>query len=185
MDLTATVAFAHVERGEALLKAGDVDGARKAHHRAVELVTRALGHDQNVLAWRNTHDQAMLLEAAIDSQSNAHDEALHLARAALETLEPRARNGTNTDPFILLQRARLQAGIELAALGRGDEARQQWQAILDGVANSPDVSRPMLVYVLVAAHQKLGHDDVAKALADHLKDLSRASADQPPTASRL
>jgi hypothetical protein len=41
----------------------------------------------------------------------------------------------------------------------------------------------LLLNVLVAAHQKLGHDDMAKALADHLKELSRPSADQPPTAS--
>jgi tetratricopeptide (TPR) repeat protein len=184
MDLTATVAYAHVQRGEALLDAGDLDSARNAQHRAVDLLTIALAHDGNVVTWRNWRDQATLLQAAIDSRTNAHAEALHLVQSVQASLQSRPAGGSFTDATILLQRSRLQAGIEFAALGRDDEARAQWNDIIASVPPAPQASSPLLVSVLAAAHRRLGHEEDAETLTKYLADLSRESADAPPIASR-
>ena len=173
MDLAATVAKVHVERGEALLAAGDRVAARTAQRRAMELLSSALTHDPTVAAWVNCRDRATLLEAAIDERSGAHAEALRLDRAVQTTLEAKAGLGINTDPFLTLETARLQAGDALAALGFDGDARQQWSRLLTSIKANGDVSSPQLIAVLVAANRRLGNEVAANSLANHMVDLSR------------
>jgi hypothetical protein len=101
-------------------------------------------------------------------------EALRLDQETLRSLEARAGPGSNTEPFWLLERSRLQVGNDLAALGRAQEARDEWDAILHSLSGPMESYEPKLLVVLEAADRRLGRLADAEAIAQRLANLSRS-----------
>jgi tetratricopeptide (TPR) repeat protein len=176
MDLTAAVAFVHVDRGEALLALGRVAAARAAQQRADELLAVALGHDAAVALWRNYRDSAALLAGAIAAASGQPAQAVRIDQAVLRRLDTEPGPAVNTEPFWLLQRSRLQTGNDLAALGRAQDAREAWAAVLTSLSGPIEGYEPKLLAVLAAAEGRLGRTADSQVVARRLRDLSRPDA---------
>jgi eukaryotic-like serine/threonine-protein kinase len=174
MDLTAVVAMAQVELGEALLATKQVNSARIAQQRADTLLGAALAHDNTVTLWRNYRDRVTLLEAAIAAKSNELDRALQVDQSVLGSLEQHKDGiAANTEPFWLLQRSRLQTGDDLAALGRVQDARDEWDAIVQSLSGPLDRYEPKLLVVLAAAELRVGRRVDAAVVTKRLTSLSR------------
>jgi hypothetical protein len=172
MDLTAVVAIAEVDFGEVLLAENQVAPARTAQRRGAALIAAALAHDDTVTLWHNYRDRAVLLEAALASQSGEHRHALQLDQEILQRLETSADIRPNTEPFSLLQRFRLKTGDDLSALGRRDEAREQWSTIVHSLPGPIETYDPELLVVLSAADVRLGRAEAAQDIAKRLRILS-------------
>jgi tetratricopeptide (TPR) repeat protein len=172
MDLSAVTADAQVDLGEALLADGKLEAARSADSRALDLITVALSHDGNVAHWRGYRDQAVLLEAAIAARSGEKNEALAIDQKLLFELQGARADDANTDTFWLLERARLQTGDDLAALGRFQEALEQWNAVARSLPASIDTYEPRLLMVLKAVDFRLGRAPDAEIIARRLRDLA-------------
>jgi tetratricopeptide (TPR) repeat protein len=169
MDLRAVVAMAHVDLGELLLAAGQVDPARTEQMRARNLLDAS--RDQGVALWRNYSDRATLLEAAIDAQVGHQLESLALDQAMLGRLESTKGIRVNTEPFWLLQRSRVQTGDDLAALGRTGEAHAEWTMVVKNLSGPLQEYEPRLLVVLGTADRRLGELTEANAVARHLEGL--------------
>jgi tetratricopeptide (TPR) repeat protein len=173
MDLTTLTAIVQIDLGEVLLGAGRVDSARTARQRADALLAAALAHDESVATWRNYRDRETLLEAAIAERSGQSAEALRLDQELLGRLESGKPAATNSDTFWLTERARLQTGDDLAALGRARDAREQWDSIVSSLSNSAETYEPRLLVLLEAADHRLGRAADALVIARRLEELSR------------
>jgi tetratricopeptide (TPR) repeat protein len=171
MDLASLVASAHVNSGESLLTAGSIRSAEIEQQRADTLLKMALAHDDTVALWRGCRDRADLLEAAIAAARGERERALQLDQALLARLNKTAADKPNTDPFSLLQRSRLQTGDSFAALGRAQEAREQWSAVVGGLSGPVENYEPRLLEVLAAAETRLGRTADAHAVTQRLQDL--------------
>ena len=164
MDLTSLVAIALVDRGEALLASGALGEARTVQKRAAGLLATALAHDKTVAQWANYRDRAAMLEAAIAARGGDWEAALKLDQSTLSGIESRGGPGTNTEPQYLLEKAHLQLGDDLVALGRGSEGRQQWEAISHALVAPVNTYEPALLIVLKGAELRLGHQAAAQAI---------------------
>jgi tetratricopeptide (TPR) repeat protein len=171
MKTVGVAAIAQVALGEALLAQGQVDAARAAQQRANALLVTALSHDDTVAIWRNHRDEASMLEAKISATEGQAAEALRLDQTVLKRLSGSPQPSANTQPFWLLQRSRLQTGDDFAALGRSQEAREQWVAIVSSLSGPVENYEPRLLEVLAAAEMRLGRTADAQAVAERLKNL--------------
>ncbi len=172
MDLAAVVAIGQIDLGESLLAAGQPDAALAAYQKADALLTAALAHDASVALWRDYRDRAALLRAEILSAGGHRSEALQIDQEVLGRLETQ-RAIPNTEPFWLLERFRLQVGDDLAALGRPQDARPQWSAVVDNLPAPAEKYQPELLKLLSSAELRLGRTVEAQAVAKRLKQLSR------------
>jgi tetratricopeptide (TPR) repeat protein len=173
MDLTSAVAIAEVERGEALLVAEQVNDAQSAQQRAAALLDTALAHDGTVALWRSYKDRGVLLEAAIAGQMGEHSQALGLDQDVLHRLDTERAPDSNTDHILLLERCRLQTGIELSLLGRADDARKEWAAVVQSLSGPLEKYEPKLLVFLEAAQMRLGQRAAAEVVAKRLRDMSK------------
>jgi tetratricopeptide (TPR) repeat protein len=185
MDLTGVVAAGHVDLGEALLDLGRVEAARTEQARAHSLLTSARSRDHTVALWRNYNDQATLLETAIDARLGLHSEALALDESMLSRLNVSKGSEVNTEPFLLLQRCRLQTGDELIALGRGEEARAEWTAIVRSLSGPLGGFEPQLLIVLEKTDKRLGQFEEASAVARHMESLVLPAKQDQPSSPRV
>jgi tetratricopeptide (TPR) repeat protein len=177
MDLTAySAAIAELELGETLLAARRFAEAGEHQQRAAALVATALAHDATVMEWQGYQARARLLEAALAARRGDRTSALHLDSATLAKLAAEPLVGVNTDPRWLLDRARLQTGDDLAALGRTADARAQWTAAADDLNGPLDRYEPQLLVVLAGADKRLGRIAAARATARRLATLLPATA---------
>ncbi|HEY2480672.1 MAG TPA: hypothetical protein VGI30_00560, partial [Caulobacteraceae bacterium] len=120
--------------------------------------------------------RARLLEAALAARRGDRASALRLDAATVAKLAAEPLVGVNTDPRWLLDRARLQTGDDLAALGRTAEARAQWTAAADDLNGPLDRYEPQLLVVLAGAAKRLGRIAAARAAARRLATLLPATA---------
>ncbi len=176
MNTMAAAAIAQVALGEVLLAQGQADGARAAQRRASTLLVTVLSHDANVALWRDHRDEASLLEAKIYAEEGQVAEALKLDQAVLTRLSATAEPSANTQPFWLLQSARLQTGGDLAALGRPQDAKTQWMAVVNSLSGPLDRYEPRLLKLLAAAQTRLGRTTEAQAVTTRLQNLFRPIA---------
>jgi tetratricopeptide (TPR) repeat protein len=177
MDLTAfSAAIAELELGETLLAARRFAEAGDHQQRAAALVATALAHDATVMEWKGYQARARLLEAALAARRGDRTSALHLDSATLAKLAAEPLMGVNTDPRWLLDRARLQTGDDLAALGRTADARAQWTAAADDLNGPLDRYEPQLLVVLADADKRLGRIAAARATVRRLATLLPATA---------
>jgi tetratricopeptide (TPR) repeat protein len=174
MDLTSVVAIAHVDFGEALLAGSHIDAARNAQRRADTLLAAALAHDDTVARWREYRDRANLLQAAIAARSGEISQALQIDQTVLSRLHSSASPASNTESFWILQVSRLQAGDDLAALGRAQDARATWDAIVNSLPDPVTSYDPKLLIVLEAADTRLLRREDAQNIAKYLANLSAA-----------
>lgn len=182
MDLTSVVAIAQVDFGEALLARSQIDAAQTAQQRADALLTTALAHDATVALWLEYRDRANLLRSAIAAQRGDNSQALQIDQSVLSRLQASAASAaSNTDSFWILQKARLHLGDDLAALGRAQDARVQWRAIVGSLPSAVSAYEPKLLVVLEAANSRLGRDEDARAISQYLAGLSQAPAHPQPT----
>jgi tetratricopeptide (TPR) repeat protein len=174
MDLAGMVAAVQIDLGEALLAAGRVDAARAAEQRSGAMIATALKHDDTVQLWRNYRDQAALLEAAVATRSGQTAEALRSDQAVLGRLQN--EKGVDSSPFRLWlrERARLQTGDDLAALGRPQEANDEWTAVVQSLSQPIEVYEPDVLLILKAADERLGRSQQASAIAARLAALTRS-----------
>lgn len=173
MDLTSLVGIVQIDLGEGLLAAGRVDAATAAQQRGSALIATALGHDDTVQTWRYYREHAALLEAAIAARSGRLGPALRSAQAVLGRL--RGEKGVDSSPegTLLIERARLQTGEDLAALGRPQEARDEWTAIVQSLARPDEIEQPDLLMILRTADEHLGRSQDASIIAARLAALTR------------
>jgi eukaryotic-like serine/threonine-protein kinase len=176
MDLTSVVAIAQVDLGEALLAAKQVAAARSAQQRADTLLAAVLAHDATVTRWRNYRGQADLLHAAIAAVSGNIALALQLDQTVLSPLERAPTLEPNTESFWILQKARLQTGDDLAALGRAQEAHVEWLAIVASLPKTIAAYEPKLLAVLEAANNRLERREDARTISRYLAGLSSPPA---------
>jgi tetratricopeptide (TPR) repeat protein len=172
MDLTAVVGVTQIEFGEALLASEQVDAARGTQQRGASLIDKVLAHDGTVALWRSYRNRAVLLEATIASQMGEHAKALVLDQDLLRRMGTEANTAANTDGFWLLERCRLQTGDDLFALGRLENARGNWEAIVQSLSEPLDKYEPKLLVILEAADVRLGHQAAADVIAQRLRDMS-------------
>lgn len=116
---------------------------RHEARRAADLIDTALKHDSDAASWQGYRDRAILLEAAIAGRIGDHAQALRLDQDVLHRLQAHVDTASNTEPFWLLQRCRLQTGDELAELGRLTDAREDWGAIANSLSGPVESYEPM------------------------------------------
>jgi tetratricopeptide (TPR) repeat protein len=179
MDMTAVAAIAHVALGEVLLSQGHADAAQIESRRAKVLLTRALAHDGGVADWRHYSDESTMLEASILVSSGNAMEALRLDESVFASLKTSPSPAPNTQAFWLLQRARIQAGDDLSAMGRPDDARQQWSGVADSLGGPIDTYEPRLLETLAEAQMRLGMSEKAQTVIDRLHRLFRSAPENP------
>ncbi|MGC2657980.1 MAG: hypothetical protein WA324_08375, partial [Bryobacteraceae bacterium] len=171
MDLHASVAIAQVDFAEALLNTNEVELADKAQRRASELLKIALSHDSTVTLWQEYNVEASQLQAAIAYSERDYARALQLDRLVLDALDVKVATQSNTQPFWLLLRSRLQTGDDLAALGRVEEAKTQWNAVVEGLAGPIEIFEPKLLVILRAAKLRLSDFTAAALIAQRLNGM--------------
>lgn len=179
MDTTAVTAIAHVALGEVLVTQGHADVAQIESRRAKELLTKALAHDGGIADWRNYSDESQMLEAKISATVGDAMEALTIDQSVLTRLSTPPLPAINTQGFWLLQRARIQTGDDLAALGYSQEARQQWSGVTEILESRVDTCEPRLLEILAEAQKRLGMNAKSQAVSDQLHRLFRPATDNP------
>jgi hypothetical protein len=162
---------AQIDLGEALLAAGRSSEAAAHGRRAADLAAAALRHDPSGQDWRAYRVRARLLEAALATRGGAPAKALDLDLATLKELAANPPVGVNTEQRWLTVRARLQAGDDLSALGRGADARRQWAAAAADLSGPLDRYEPRLLVALQGADARLGRPVAARAAARRLAAL--------------
>jgi tetratricopeptide (TPR) repeat protein len=176
MDLTVySAAIAELDLCETLLAARRYGEAGEHQRRAESLIATALAHDSTVQEWRGYRDRGRLLEAALAARRGEWAEALKLDSATLAELATEPQVGVNTDSRCLLDRARLQTGDDLAALGRASDARAQWTAAAADLNGPLDRYEPRLLVVLADADKRLGRTADARAAHRRLAALLPAA----------
>jgi tetratricopeptide (TPR) repeat protein len=176
MDLSSVVAIAQVDLGEAVLAQSQIARAQTAQQRAETLLAAALAHDGTVALWRDYRDRAYLLQAAISARRGENPQALKIDQAILSRLATAPAPEANTESFWILERARLQSGDDLAALGRAHEAHVEWEAIVASLPKAIAAYEPKLLVVLEAADNRLDRREDARVISQYLASLSAASA---------
>jgi tetratricopeptide (TPR) repeat protein len=176
MDTTAITAIAYVALGEVLLAQGRLDESGLASKRADALLKTALGHDDTVADWRNYRLEADMLDASIASVRGRTMEALKIDQAVLSGLTTGPQPQPNTERNWLLERARLRTGDDLAAMGRLQEAQEQWLEVTSDLANVLNTCEPRLLDALSAAEAKLRRTADAQAVTARLRGLFVDSA---------
>jgi tetratricopeptide (TPR) repeat protein len=177
MDLTSVVAIGQVDLGEVLLAEKQVAAARTAQKRADTLLVAVLAHDATVTRWLNYRDRSDLLEAALAANSGNSAQALQLDQSVLGRLEKASTTQANTESFWILEKARLQTGDDLAAVGRAQDAHSMWDAIVHSLPNPMTSYEPKLLTVLEAADRRLQHGEEARIIAKYLANLSAGPTD--------
>jgi hypothetical protein len=176
MDLTAySAAIAELELGETLLAARRYGEAGDHQRRAASLIDTALAHDSTVQEWRGYRDRGRLLEGALAARQGDRRRAFGLDSVTLAELADEPQVGVNTDGRWLLDRARLQTGDDLAALGRAAEARARWTAAAGDLDWSLERYEPRLLVVLADADRRLGRTAAARAALHRLSALLPAT----------
>ena len=171
MDLTSVVAIAQVDLGEALLAGAQSAPAQTAQQRANTLLTTALAHDGTVALWLEYRDRANLLQAAIAARNGADSQALQIDQAVVSRLQS-ASTPSNTESFWILEKARLQTGDDLAALGRTQDARAAWEAVVGSLPKAIAAYEPKLLVVLEAVDSRLDRHEDARVISQYLASLS-------------
>ncbi|HEY5290029.1 MAG TPA: hypothetical protein VIJ59_08350, partial [Caulobacteraceae bacterium] len=171
MDLASEVAMAEVDLGEALLSANHLPEAGACQKRAQAVVVADLAHGPPTQTWRAIDSRASLLGAALSARQGDHAGALTTEGAALAKLEADPPVGVNTDARWLLDRARLQTGDDLAALGRVAEARARWSAAAADLSGPLDRYEPRLLLLLEDADSRLGRTAAARTAGMRLDAL--------------
>jgi len=174
MDLAGTVAIVQIDLGEVLLAAGRVDAAKAAEQRGDAMIAAALKHDATVHLWRNYRDRAALLEAAVATRSGQTAQALRSDQAVLGRLQNEKGLESSPDGLWLLERARLQTGDDLAAMGRPQEANDEWTAVVQSLTKPLENYEPDVLLILQAANERLGRSQEASAVAARLAALTRS-----------
>lgn len=136
----------------------------------------ALAHDGTAALWLKYRDRANLLRAAIAAKSGDSTQALQLDQAVLSRLDRAPTPGANTESFWILEKARLQYGEDLAALGRAQDARAAWDAIVTSLPDPMTSYEPKLLIVLEAAETRLQHREDARIIAKYVTGLSASPA---------
>jgi tetratricopeptide (TPR) repeat protein len=174
MDLAGMVASVQIDLGEALLAAGRVDAARAAQQRGETVIAAALKRDDTAQQWRDYRDHAALLEAAVATRSGQTAEALRFDQAVLGRLQN--EKGVDSSPLRLWlrERARLQTGDDLAALGRPQEANDEWSAVVQSLSKPIEIYDVDVLLILKAADERLGRSQQASAIAVRLAALTRS-----------
>lgn len=175
MDLAGEAILAELDLADALLSSGRAQDAGAHDRRAAELARVALAHDATVLEWQRDRLRARLIEAALMARGGDRAGALALENRALSELAATPLAGINTDARWLLDRARLQTGDDLAALGRTAEARAQWTAAADDLNGPLDRYEPRLLVALARADKRLGRIAAARGAAQRLATLLPAA----------
>jgi tetratricopeptide (TPR) repeat protein len=173
MDLTAVVAIVNVDLGEALLAGRRINDALIAQRRADTLLATARAHDAAVALWLNYGDRSALLAAEIARSRGDAAAALQLDESVLTRLAEGPMPRPNTDSFLAFVRAHVQAGDDLTALGRERDARQEWQAVIDGLPGEPGRYEPKLLKILAAAELRLGKAAEARQITERLLAASK------------
>lgn len=176
MDVAAAAAIAYVELGESLLQAGRPAEAESARHRAQALLDVATAQDRTVANWRRYQIQTRLLEASLALDQGRADEALALDARSLAAAAREPLGGPNTYPRWLLNRARLQAGEDLAALGQAAAARSLWADIVSGLDGPTEEYEPRLLRLLEAANHHLGRLDASRDIRRRLQRIGGTQA---------
>ena len=176
MSLTAEAAICEIELGEALVDARRYGEAGEHQRRATALAATALAHDSTVQEWRGYRARARLLGAELAALQGERQSALRLDFATLAALAGEPQAGVNADIHWLLDRARLQTGDDLAALGRTAEARAQWTAAAADLNGPLERYEPRLLVVLARADKRLGRTAASRAAAERLSTLLSAAA---------
>ena len=124
--------------------------------------------------WRDYRDHAALLEAAVATRSGQTAQALQFDQAVLGRLQN--EKGVDSSPLRLWlrERARLQTGDDLAALGRPQEANDEWTAVVQSLSKPIDVYEPDVLLILKAADERLGRSQQASTIAARLAALTRS-----------
>jgi hypothetical protein len=135
-----------------------------------------MAHDATVLEWRRDLMRARLIEAALAARRGDRADAVALESKALSELAAAPSAGINTDARWLLDRARLQTGDDLAALGRTSDARAQWTAAADDLNGPLERYEPRLLVVLARADKRLGRTAAARVVTQRLATLLPAAA---------
>jgi tetratricopeptide (TPR) repeat protein len=171
MDTTAAAAIAHVALGEALLGQGEVGGANVESRRARVLLDKAFAHDKEVADWRDYSDESTLLEAKILAKSGKPLDALNIDQTVLGRLSKPPAPIVNTQGFWLLQESLLQTGNDLAAIGRQQEARDQWITVVRNLSGPLSTFEPRLLETLAQAQNRLGLNGEANETSGRLRNL--------------
>jgi tetratricopeptide (TPR) repeat protein len=171
MDLAGMVAIVQIDLGEVLLAAGRLDAAKAAAQRADAMIAAALGHDSTAQMWRQYRDHAALLEADVATRSGQTAEALRFDQAVLGRLQSEKGVESSRYGLWLLERARLQTGDNLAALGRPQEANDEWTAVVQSLSKPIENYEADVLLVLKAADERLGRSQEASAVAARLAAL--------------
>ena len=172
MDLAGVVASATVEHGEALLAAKRLADADSAAQRASELIGPALNHDPSVILWKNYRDRGAMLQAAILARQGRPDQALSIDDKVMTRLAGDRSRLADATATWLVDRARLQTGDDLAALGRMKEARPLWRAIVQAMPGPITSYEPRRLFLLEAADRRLGQSTAADAIERRLRTLT-------------
>jgi tetratricopeptide (TPR) repeat protein len=176
MDITASTAIAEIELGETLLAVRREAEAGDHQRRAANLIATALAHDSTVQDWRGYRDRGRLLQAALAARNGDKAGSLKLDSATLAELAANPPAGVNTDARWLLDRARVQTGDDLAALGRTADARGQWTAAANDLNGPLERCEPRQLVVLARADRRLGRTAAARAVNQRLATLLQAAA---------
>jgi tetratricopeptide (TPR) repeat protein len=171
MSIANEVAAAQIDLADALLYAGKVDQAAQHQARAASLAATALAADPTVKDWRTYRAHARLIAATIAARRGHPGEALVLDQATLAELTAAPQVGVNTEGRWLVDRARLHAGDDLAALRRPPEARAQWTAAAADLSGPVERYEPRLLMILAAADRRLGRAADARAVGARLAAL--------------
>lgn len=172
VDLSAVVAISQVELGDAELVANLVDGARSAQQRAAVLLKSALEHDNSVALWHYYADWARLLEAAVDARSGHREEALRIDQGLVARIDHGNVPVPSADNLWLLERARLQMGDDLAALGRTIDAQATWSEIANSLKDPLDTYEPRVLLLLKETDQRLALPSEMLLVAQRLDAMS-------------
>jgi tetratricopeptide (TPR) repeat protein len=178
MDLTSVVAITQIELGEALLGTDQGTNAQAAQKRGAALLDTALAHDGGVALWKGYRDRAAILEAAVIERNGDRARALQIDQDVLHRLETEPSTGVNTDPFWLLERCRLQTGDDLSALGRVEDGRENWGAIVQSLSGPLEQYEPRLLVILQAADVRLGRPAAAQIVTKRLQSLGSPSGSE-------
>jgi tetratricopeptide (TPR) repeat protein len=181
MDLASEVALAEIDLGETLLSTNRPAEADACQKRAAAMVAADLAYGPLTQTWRTVDARARLLAAALRARAGDHAGALVIERTALAALTADPQVGVNTDARWLIDRARLQTGDDLAALGRGAESRTLWSAAAADLSGPLDRYEPRLLLLLRDGDSRLGRAAEARAAAERLAALlPPANLDRKP-----
>ena len=135
------------------------------------MVVADFAHGPATQTWRAIEARASLLAATLDLRGGDYAAALRIDHTTLAKQQADPPVGVNTDSRWLLDRARLQTGDDLAALGRVAEARARWSDAAADLSGPLDRYEPRLLLLLEDADSRLGRSGAARAVSVRLSTL--------------